>query len=274
MYRSLLYVFLTGLGLTVGLLACDTPDPEAVTGTFVIQLDNVAGNQNLQLNTGTYRNALGESFTPTAFNYFVSNIRLIRTNGEDYVVPQDSSYFLVRETDPASQRITLKNVPYGDYKGVSFVLGVDSLRSTMDISRRTGALDPGSDHTGANGMYWSWNSGYIFMKLEGTSPSAPVDATGSNTFRYHIGFFGGRDTRTINNLKTIPVLFGTDVAQVDAEKVPTVLLQADVLKIFDGPTLLSIKTNPEVMISPFSSSIANNYAQMFAYRGKTTATLN
>lgn len=273
-YRSIFTLCLAGV-LTAGFLACDTTDPQAVqSGQFVLSLDNVAGNQDLQLGTGTYTNASGESFTPTTLSYFVSNIRLTRTNGSEYVVPQDSSYFLIRENDAATQRITLRNVPLGDYKAVSFVLGVDSLRSTMDISRRQGVLDPAGDHNGANGMYWSWNSGYIFLKFEGTAPIAPVDATGKNTFRYHIGFFGGYNTRTLNNLKTITVPFGTDVAQVDPNSIPTVQVQADVLKVFDGPTLLSIKENPEVMISPLSASIASNYAQMFSYKGKTTKTIN
>ena len=189
-------------------------------------------------------------------------------------MPQDSSYFLIRQADSSSSLITLKNVPAGSYKAVSFVLGVDSLRSTMDISKRTGALDPAGDHTGANGMYWSWNSGYIFMKLEGTSPAAPVDATGKNNFRYHIGFFGGRDTKTINNLKTITIPFGTDIAQVAPLREPRVLIYADVLKIFDGPTPLSIKAYPEVMVSPYSVNVAANYAQMFSYKDLTTKIKN
>ncbi len=234
-------------------------------GTLQLVFDNVAGSQDLQLN-GTYRNASGESFAPTTFNYFVSNVKLTRTDGQEYVVPPDSSYFLVKENVPTSQTITLQNVPAGVYKSISFVIGVDSLRSTMDVSRRTGVLDPAGDHTSASGMYWSWNSGYIFMKLEGTSPSAPTDATGKNTFRYHVGFFGGRDTRTINNLKTVQLAFGSDVATVTATQRPTVMLQTDVLKIFQGPATLSIARNPEVMVSPYSATVASNYAQMITYK--------
>ncbi|MBC3790511.1 MbnP family protein [Spirosoma utsteinense] len=271
MYRSLL---LTGLfGLAVW--ACDTADPDLVqTGTLHLTFDNVAGAQDLQLTTGTYRNATGESFTPTAFNYFVSNIKLTATDGRQYIVPQDSSYFLIRENVPTSQTISLANVPVGDYKSVSFLIGVDSLRSTMDIGRRTGVLDPAGDHTSANGMYWSWNSGYIFMKLEGTSPSAPTDATGNSTFRYHVGFFGGRDTRTINNLKTVTIDFGSDLASVKPAQVPTVTVQTDVLKIFEGPAAVSIAKNPEVMVSDYSQTVANNYARMMTYKGMTTATSN
>lgn len=271
MYRALL---LTGLlGLVVW--ACNTTDPDpAQTGTLQLVFDNVAGGQDLQLNTGTYRNASGESFTPTTFDYFVSNIKLTTTDGQQYVVPQESSYFLIKESLPATQTVTLKNVPAGDYASVSFLIGVDSLRSTMDIGQRTGVLDPAGDHTSANGMYWSWNSGYIFLKLEGTSPSAPTDATGSNTFRYHVGFFGGRDTRTINNLKTVTINFGSDRAPVTSAQVPTVTVQTDILKIFDGPATVSIAKNPEVMVSDYSQTVANNYARMMTYKGITTVTRN
>ena len=65
----------------------------------------------------------------------------------------------------------------------------------MDVSQRTGVLDPSG--AGAD-MYWTWNSGYIFFKMEGTSPAA----TGmGNSFMYHIGGFGGYSAPTINNIK-------------------------------------------------------------------------
>jgi len=35
-------------------------------------------------------------------------------------------------------------------------------------------------------MFWTWNSGYIMAKLEGTSP---VSSQPNNKFEYHIGGF-------------------------------------------------------------------------------------
>lgn len=273
MRRSFPYFFLLTAALTAGFLACQTNEPKSdQPRRFSLVFTNMAGSQPLKLGN-TYKNALGESFTPTNFNYFVSNVRLTRTDGTDYVVPQDSSYFLIRQADSTRGMLNLSAVPLGEYKAVSFVVGVDSLRSTMDISKRTGVLDPAGDHTGANGMYWSWNSGYIFMKLEGTSPAAPVDATGKNNFRYHIGFFGGRDTKTINNLKTITIPFDKPVSYV-RNTAHWVTIKADVLKIFDGPTPLSIKAYPEVMVSPYSVDVATNYAQMFSFGGTGSAIVN
>lgn len=230
-------------------------------GRMRVTFDNVVGASNLTLNTGTYQNATGESFSVTKFNYFVSNIRLRKDDGSEFVVPQDSSYFLIQEEKPASQTLTLSNIPTGNYTAITFVVGVDSLRSLADISKRTGVLDPGLN----DGMYWEWNSGYIFMKLEGKSTVAP--AAQNNAFFYHIGGFGGGydGKKTINNLRTVTIPFKTDMAAVQSTNMPVVQLKADLLSIFDGPTKLSIARNSSVMFDPYSTSIADNYAKMFSY---------
>jgi len=255
---------LTILLIGVIVLACDTNDTNPVTtatGKMRIAFDNVVGASDLKLGTGSYQNSSGEAFAVTKFNYFVSNIRLRKQDGSDYVVPQDSSYFLIQEDKPASQTITLNNLPAGNYTGLTFTVGVDSVRSLADISKRTGVLDPALN----DGMYWEWNSGYIFMKLEGTSPVAP--ALQNNTFFYHVGGFGGGydGKKTINNLRTVTVPFASNVASVQSGSIPSVQLKTDVMKIFDGPTKLSIANYSSVMFDPYSTNIATNYAQMFSF---------
>ncbi|MCS6822454.1 MAG: hypothetical protein NZ551_11385 [Microscillaceae bacterium] len=248
--------------------ACNKKDKEPqpnsnVMAEIKLEFDNVAGNQNLQLNSTTYTNAVGEQFTVSLFNYYVSNFVFKTAQGNEYVVPQDSCYFLVQESNRNSQVVKMR-VPEGDYTEVSFVIGVDSLRNTMDVSRRTGSLDV-ANLTGENKMYWSWNSGYIFVKLEGNSPAAPADPTGARRFRYHIGGFGGYSSRTINNIKTTTISFGNQHAKVRKGKSPLVHLEVDVLKVFNGSTNLSIASHPTVMFSPFSVNIANNYQKMFSF---------
>ena len=257
-----LLVFLT-ISLTV--LSCKTPDTDTsfnpdttvAPGQLRIAFDNVVGASDLKLNTGSYQNAVGESFTITKFNYFVSNIRLRKADGSEYVVPQDSSYFLIQEEKPISQTITLPRIPAGNYTGLTFTIGVDSLRSLADISKRTGVLDPGLN----DGMYWEWNSGYIFMKMEGISTLAP--ATQNNTFFYHVGGFGR--LKNINNLRTVTVPFNNDMVAIQAGTTPTVQLTTDALKVFNGPTKLSIAQHSSVMFEPYSTNIADNYVQMFGY---------
>lgn len=234
----------------------DTPEYNPnVKADLSVEFDNIAGGSDLQLNTGTYTNASGESFKVTKLKYYVSNFKLTNVDGTVYTVPQDSCYFLVDESD-ASTHEPLLHVPEGEYKTLSFVLGVDSLRNTMDVSHRTGSLDP----TGAGAdMYWTWNSGYIFFKMEGTSAVSPM----GGAFQYHIGGFGGYTSATINNIKTITLdLTARGTPKVKSGKDTNIHLMVDILKMFTGSGNVSIAAHPMVMFDPYSTTIANNYANM------------
>jgi hypothetical protein len=96
-------------------------------------------------------------------------------------------------------------------------------------------------------MYWAWNSGYIFMKMEGTSPSARLDSV-SNTrpFKYHIGLFGGYTTPTVNNVKEVTLTFGGSKASVREAKstAPEAHIYVDALKVVNGPNNISVAATP------------------------------
>ncbi len=222
-----------------------------------VEFDNVAGASDLALNTGSYTNASGESFTVTTLKYYVSNFKLTNVNGTEYTVPQDSCYFLIDESDEATHEPVIR-IPEGEYKTLTFTLGVDSLRNTKDISQRTGDLDPTG--VGAD-MYWSWNSGYIFFKMEGASAASTM-----GDYFYHIGLFGGMATPTINNVKNITLdLTARGTPKVKAGKETNIHLMVDALKLFNGNTNFSIADHSMVMVDPFSANIANNLAVMFSH---------
>jgi hypothetical protein len=242
--------------------ACSSDDPAPGNnerGTLTLHFDNVAGDDDLTLNTTSYTNASGEAFTVTALRYFISNISLKTVAGDVYTVPQDSSYFLVDEADEESQDLVLKNIPAGDYNAVTFTLGIDSLKSVADASARTGILDPG-----ATDMYWSRSQGYIFFKMEGTSDA--ISGT-DQTFAYHIGGYGGPSAaeKTFNNLKKFNLTFGSSQAQVRTTIAPEAHFYIDILKVFQGSTPVSLAEHPEVMFTEYSETIADNYAAMIAF---------
>ncbi len=222
-----------------------------------VEFDNIAGSSDLLLNTATYTNASGETFNVSKLKYYVSNFVFTNVDGTQYTVPQDSCYFLVDESDENTHEPAM-NIPEGEYKTVSFTLGVDSLRCTKDISQRTGVLDPtgvGSD------MYWSWNSGYIFFKMEGASSASTM-----GDYAYHIGLFGGMTAPTINNIKTITLdLTERGTPKVKTGKSTNIHLMVDILKLFNGSTNFSIAAHSMVMVDPFSATIANNYVSMFRH---------
>lgn len=260
-------ITLSALAL-VALASCKKEKQEPVyndkdLAPLSVEFDNIVGGQNLYLNSGSYTNAAGETYSVTLLQYFISNIKVSKADGTEYIVPQDSSYFLIKEGNEDFSE-ALVNVPEGDYTSLTFTVGVDSLRSTMDVSKRTGVLDPSGSMD--DGMYWGWNSGYIFFKMEGISAAAPVDGSGQRKFRYHIGGFGGYDAPTVNNIKTVTLdLSARGVAQVRKGKTSNIHLMVDIDKVLSGSTTVSIAANPTVMFGDYSKTIANNYAQMFRH---------
>lgn len=253
------------IAFSLSFFSCDKHDHDSINpnekGAIEIEFDNVVGDKDLTLHTGVYKNAVGENFTVKVLQYYISNIKLKTADGREYVVPQDESYFLIREHVPASRKIKLTGIPEGDYTEITFMVGVDSLRNTMDVSQRKGVLDIGDEETG-KGMYWSWNSGYIFFKIEGTSPQSPRE---DKAFFYHVGGFGGYSSRTVNNIRTKTLSFGNDKAKVRKSQTPVVHLMVDIAKVFTGTTNISIATNPSSHFSAWSSNVANNYIHAFKY---------
>lgn len=267
-FNHLIYIILFSVIVITSCTKKEEPAPAAdKKGNLTLKFDNVAGNSDFAFNTD-YINASGNTFKVNMLRYFISNIRLTKADGSVYTIPQDNSYFLVDESIASSQQLLLKDIPEGDYTAATFIIGVDSLKSTKSNAFRLGALDTSGE---AQGMYWSWNSGYIFFKMEGTSPA--ITSTG-NAFRYHIGGFGGMTAAATNNIRTKTLTFGTDKSIVRQGKEPEVHLLMDILKVFNatagatpaGQTFnFSTTEHSTIMSGANSSLVANNYLNAFTY---------
>lgn len=266
------------LSLMLSITACsknEDPAPEFQETNLAplsVEFDNIVGERTLTFNnTGSpYKNAAGEAFTVSRVQYFISNIKVTTEAGKTYTVNQDSSYFLIRGDDKAT-RFAKVNVPEGDYTNLTFTLGVDSLRSTMPVDKRTGVLDPAAGGGMEDGgMYWGWNSGYIFFKFEGNSnvisDNTSGDPTGKKQMKYHIGFFGGYNAPTLNNIKVITVDLRTaGIARVRKDRQSNIHLFVDVMKVFNGKNSFKIAEHPNVMFDDFTAKIAANFPEMFRH---------
>lgn len=238
-------------------VSCGKDDP--TSGKFTLTFQNRVGNQPLVLETGQYTNAAGEAFTVTTLNCFVSNVRLKKDDGSTISLP--GQYFLIRQADSLSRKATLVQVPFGSYSAVTFTIGVDSAKSVSPVSERKGVLDEAS--YGDDSMYWAWNTGYVFLKLEGTSPVVDPNAGGIRKFMYHIGGFGGMTGTTANNLRqvTLPL---TKAATVTADATPSVGITADLLKLFNGKNLLKLKDQNTIHSPATGTAVADNFPSMFS----------
>lgn len=238
-FRSLL--LLPFIALSLSSCSEDSNAPADVT----IELEHNFGTQGFTLNTA-YNNGSSESVTLSTFKYYISNIQLLTASG-NWSEPE--SYRLIDLSTSTSTTLTIPDVPAGEYTGIRFLLGVDSTRNVSGA--QTGALDP------ANNMFWSWNSGYIFFKAEGTSPQAS-----GGMFHYHIGGFSGAN----NALQWVTLNFNGDNLLVKEGNENMSHVSVDVKALFDGPNTLSVAASNNVtMPGSMAVNIAENYATMFEF---------
>lgn len=229
------------------LTSCKKSDDEITANnksTFTMEFENQVNGNALVLNTNTYKNAKGEDFKINIFKYYVSNIKLSKADGTAFLIPE--SYFLIDASKTDSQEITLKDIPTGDYTKVEYTIGVDYARNFAGA--QTGALDP------TNGMFWTWNSGYIFVKFEGTSPQSTAT---NNALTFHIG--GVLDPN--NTIRT----FSTDInianpLRIRTDKKPDMHFIVNAGTLFTGKTDISFSTLNFTMGGANSVIVANNYA--------------
>jgi hypothetical protein len=231
MKKLLLFV----LPLIVFLLTASTSAPLGITITF----KNVVNGEPLILDNKEYKNEHGDVYKVSVFKYYVSNFKLYKKDGQTITLPQ--SYFLIDAADKASQRIKLEGIPSGNYNKVSFVIGVDSLHNVSGA--QTGALDP------ANGMFWTWNSGYVFVKLKGTSPQAPEG---------NIGFDIGGIKPASYSIREQEIIFPGQGLSIRGNI--NIQLQTDAATLFKGKQIIDFAAMNKVMGGPKSVIIADNYA--------------
>lgn len=226
----------------------DDPAP-AVKGKAYMEFFNMAGGSSLNLNNQWYKNANGDSFTVSKFNYYISNVVFHGSSGTaDYT--EANSYHLIEQmATPSEMAFYLNDVPAGNYSSVSFMVGVDSLHNVSGA--QSGDLDP------AKGNFWSWSSGYIMLKFEGNSPKSPNP---DGMLVLHCGGFSG----TNNVLRTITLPFPAAI-EVSKSAEPHVHVQADILALFAAPNKIDFAATSTIhMPGPDANKLADNYTHMFS----------
>ncbi len=215
------------------------------TGVFALELEPGVGALPLNLSTDTYTTAAGDRFTVSAFKYFLSNIKLTKADGSAYAVPD--SYFLVDQAKPDSQHLDLKDVPVGDYTGLTFTVGVDSARTKAGNFTGALAADPG--------MFWDWSQEFKNVVLEGTSPQSP-----SRGLVFHIAGFKGANGAN-NTIRTVSPAFPANTKLlIRPDHSPEIHLHVDVLGLFGGPNPVRFATVYNTMGGPQSVKVADNIA--------------
>lgn len=221
------------------------------TSTLKVVFNHKVGSQPLLTNGTIYTNDQGETYTVNNFKYYISNISLKKTDGSYFVLPKtidsDLGYFLINNSNPSSKTISLSNIPEGDYTAIAFNIGTDEQRDTSGA--QTGMLSVDS------AMFWGWNFGYIYMKLEG---NCTINGT-MQGLMYHIG-----GSVNFNCIRKTECAFNGSVLSVRANTSPEIEINTDVSEIFKTPNSLSFVDFSSVMSGKDMGTIADNYVDMFS----------
>lgn len=225
----------------------ETPTPAVPkNGSIEMHFGNLVDTSELILNTQWYQNQHGDSFKVSTFNYYISNIIFNGPSNQQY--KETESYHLVQANVMSSAEFTVSGIAPGKYSSITFLIGVDSLRNVSGA--QTGALDP------ALGMFWSWNTGYVFMKMEGLSPRSTAT---NNAVQFHIGGFSGVNS----TLKSITLPFN-DTITIDNNAFHC-HINVDAAKLFASPNIIDFSVlNTVHMPGTNAKLIADNYASMFS----------
>lgn len=223
-------------------------NPKPTIGTISVKINNLVGAKPLLLGNATqYTLPNGEEFSVNTFNYYLSNFVFTDENGNKFT--ETESYHLVLAGTPSSLDFTINDVPFGKYKSIEFLIGVDSVRNFSGA--QTGALDP------KYGMIWSWSTGYIMAKLEGSSPQSSGIG---NLFSYHIAGFKGFYSVLQKVTLTLP-----NTAIVAENKNPKIEFNTDLLSWFQAPNFTSFKDMPNIGIEGIKAyGISMNYKNMLS----------
>lgn len=139
-----------------------------------IKFNPTYNDKALQLDSVNYTLENGDTINFTKFKFYVSNIIFYQNNKK--IFAPKNSYYLIDAGNEKTETINI-NIPNKmEFNSIEFSLGIDS------ITNRKGALGGALDPT--KGMYWTWHSGYINFKVEGTCSSC---TTFNKAFQFHLG---------------------------------------------------------------------------------------
>ena len=211
-------------------------------GKLVLRFKLVANNKPVVLSDSSYTNAFNEKYQLTRVKYYISKVNLAAAKNVDY----NQEVFLM---DAATVDSLVVDILPGSYPRLYFTLGVDS--ALNNSGAQDGALDP------LNGMFWTWNTGYIFFKMEGYSPSSTADL---HRIEQHIGGY-----RSPYNAARLINLVLPKNLDIDIGETKYMDVRLDIDKFFDGPHQIRL-SEKSLLMSPGPEAIkaADNIAQSFS----------
>lgn len=241
--KSRWLIFMAIAIMIVSLLSFKSQQPKQ--GIVKITFINTANGKPIVLIDSMYSNFFGEQYSINKLKYYISDFRVAGATQQ----PEADSYHLINAREEVNAfEISLDA---GQYNGISFLLGVDSTNNCSGA--QSGALDPMND------MFWTWNSGYVMFKLEGTSSSSTADL---QRIEHHIGGFKGD--------KSVVTLIKLDIPQkliIKEDVVTELIIETNLDNYWKNASEIKISELPLCTTTgEIAKKIAANFTGLFSIR--------
>ncbi len=248
-----LRLLIPALLLVVMVSSCEK-DPELGATTFTLSVQPTVGNSNVVLGQ-EYLDQESYRIKPTTLRFYASHITLSSASGDIEI--KDIALFDMEDVEAGKPMTMEVEVPAGDYTGISFWVGLDSAQNASNPAD----FDNDNPLSLAPGTFWTWNTGYRFVMLEGyfdTIQNTPSPVSSTRFFNYHTG---------TNPLYAKAELGSASIAFTVTEGANyTYSLDLDLNNVFYGPANIDRKLGASTHTTsnyPLAEKFTQNFVSAF-----------
>jgi hypothetical protein len=230
------------LGLLVFALSC-TKSPVNRINEMVFDVSYKVDNVPLSMNNTYYVNKAGNPYNVTKLVYYISKLSFIKSDGS---LIEILDYHYIDAAIGESNKFSLKDIPKGDYQGIAFNVGLDSIHNI------SGSLPVNNEN---NNMIWPdfMGGGYHFMKLEGYFKDSTGDTYG---YDMHLG----------TNISLVPIKLYKNISVMEEGTIP-IHLTMNINEWFVNPYTYDFNKDGNYIMGNVNAmkTIANNGIDIFNF---------
>ena len=159
-----------------------------------LSLQHTLTGKPLILDSLRYETSANETFSISRLSYLLSEFELQSLAGNWQAVPNSIQWIDARKH---RTQILLNSIPEGDFKAIRFSIGLSEAvnHSDPNLYAAKHPLNPSF-----NNLHWNWQTGYIFLALEGIYRQSNGQVSG---YVYHFANDPQRTTITLTLPKNI-----------------------------------------------------------------------
>lgn len=177
--KNIVNNFLSLCLLMVALGSCRTDDSTACSNLKVVFTPTYHGLGISE--DSVYFNSFHQRFRLETARCYISDMYLHKTNGDSVLLKDVALYNFLSQVEESF------SVANDTYSEISFGVGIPASKN-KNIDPSTYPNASPLSVQGSNGMFWYWNTGYIFMKFDGHCDTTGVaNVPLLQSYAYHVG---------------------------------------------------------------------------------------